>query len=72
MATNSTEEDYTFPDSEFYQSFSEKDAQRHAISLMHQPKDLSIKFLHNPNTGDLALKTGSNAVKKCFKAINFN
>ena len=69
MATNSTEEDYTFPDSEFYQSFSEKDAQRHAIALMHQPKDLSIKFANNPNTGDLALKTGSNAVKSALRQL---
>ena len=69
MTTNSTQEDYTFPDSEFYQSFSDKEAHRHAIALMHQPRDLSIQFLHNPNTGDIALKTGSNAVKEALKNL---
>ena len=69
MATNSTEEDYTFPDTELPLNLTEKEAQRYAIALMHQPRDLSIQFLHNPNTGDIALKTGSNAVKESLKKL---
>jgi|TARA_Y100001951_G_scaffold26256_1_gene20307 hypothetical protein len=69
MATNSTQEDYTFPDTELPLNLTEKEAQRYAIALMHQPRDLSIQFLHNPNTGDIALKTGSNAVKESLKKL---
>lgn len=39
------------------------------LEKMHQPKDLSLKFINNPNTGDVGLKTGSNAVRESIKNL---
>ena len=69
MATNSTQEDYTFPNEDTPRHLTPKEAHRHALSLMHQPRDLTVKFIQNHNTGDVTLKSGSNAVKEALKNL---
>ena len=66
MATNATQEDvYTFDQDQL--SLTDDEAIRY-LSLM-TPRDLTIQFTKNPNTGDLALKSGSNAVKESIKNL---
>ena len=67
MATNSTEEDiYTF-DQEWVRSGAFHQAKKYLEASI--PRDLTLQFNHNPNTGDVALKTGSNAVKSALKNL---
>ena len=66
MATNSTQEDfYTFDQAQL--DLTDRQSIRF-LSLL-SPRDLNIQFYHNPNTGDLALKKGSNAVKESLKKL---
>ena len=67
MATNSTEEDvYTF-DQEWVRTGAFQQAKKYLEASV--PRDLTLQFSHNPNTGDIALKTGSNAVKSALKNL---
>ena len=66
MATNALQEEYlTFDQDQL--NLKDDEAIRYLTLL--GPRDLNMQFRHNPNTGDLALKTGSNAVKESIKNI---
>ena len=66
MATNATQEDvYTFDQDQL--NLEDDEAIRY-LTLM-TPRDLTIQFTKNPNTDDLALKTGSNAVRESIKNL---
>ena len=66
MATNATQEDvYTFDQDQL--NLKDDEAIRY-LSLL-TPRDFTIQFTKNPNTGDLALKSGSNAVKEALKNL---
>tara|TARA_B100000029_G_scaffold516244_1_gene627946 strand:+ start:2464 stop:2940 length:477 start_codon:yes stop_codon:yes gene_type:complete len=66
MATNATEEDvYTFDQDQL--NIDDPEAIRY-LTLM-TPRDLTLQFTKNPNTGDLALKTGSNAIKESIRNL---
>ena len=66
MATNATQEDvYTFDQDHL--NIDDPEAIRY-LTLM-TPRDLTLQFTKNPNTGDLALKTGSNAVKESIRNL---
>ena len=66
MATNATQEDvYTFDQDHL--NIDDPEAIRY-LTLM-TPRDLTLQFTKNPNTGDLVLKTGSNAVKESIRNL---
>tara|TARA_B100000959_G_C14671493_1_gene496649 strand:- start:230 stop:703 length:474 start_codon:yes stop_codon:yes gene_type:complete len=65
MATNATQEDQKF-EIEDLQSLGDV---LHVLNLTHKPKDLTIRWSRNPNTGDLTIKSGSNAVKEQLKNL---
>ena len=66
MATNSIEEDfYTFDQAQL--DLTDKQAIKYLTLLT--PRDLTIQFTRNPNTGDIALKSGSNAIKESLKNL---
>ena len=66
MATNATQEDvYTFDQDQL--NLKDDEAIRY-LSLL-TPRDFTIQFTKNPNTGDLALKSGSNAVKESIRNL---
>jgi phage baseplate assembly protein W len=68
MATNATTQDYNFGPNDI-RNLTDEEAKRQALALYHQPKDLNMSFLHNPNTGDLAVKIGSNAIKEALRNL---
>ncbi len=66
MATNSIEEDfYTFDQAQL--DLTDKQAIKYLTLLT--PRDLTVQFTRNPNTGDIALKSGSNAIKESLKNL---
>ena len=71
MATNQREEDYLSFDQdqqgETGLHLSNEDAIKYLTLLT--PRDLNMQFSISPNTGDIALKTGSNAVKEAIKNL---
>jgi len=64
MTTNTLQQDYTFDDN--IRDLTDEVALAY---LNYQPRDLNISFRQNPNTGDIAVKTGSNAVKEQLKNL---
>ena len=64
MTTNSLQQDYTFDDN--IRDLTDEVALAY---LNYQPRDLNLSFVQNPNTGDIAVKTGSNAVKEQLKNL---
>ena len=70
MATNATQEDFFSNDSN-YLNLKDDEARkiRKARLELTEFRDLNLQFLNNPNTGDVAIKTGSNAVKESIKNL---
>ena len=64
MTTNTLQQDYTFDDN--IRDLTDEVALAY---LNYQPRDLNLSFVQNPNTGDIAVKTGSNAVKEQLKNL---
>jgi|TARA_Y100001951_G_scaffold57484_1_gene45635 phage baseplate assembly protein W len=63
MATNTLQQEYNFDD------ISNLTDEVALAYLNYQPRDLNLSFVQNPNTGDIAVKTGSNAVKEQLKNL---
>ena len=63
MATNTLQQEYNFDD------ISNLTDEVALAYLNYQPRDLNLSFVKNPNTGDIAVKTGSNAVKEQLKNL---
>jgi len=63
MATNTLQQEYNFDD---ITNLTDEVALAY---LNYQPRDLNLSFVQNPNTGDIAVKTGSNAVKEQLKNL---
>lgn len=70
MATNATQEDF-FSNDDNYLNLSDDEARKIRKARLEQTefRDLNLQFLNNPNTGDVAIKTGSNAVKQAVKSL---
>ena len=70
MATTATQEDF-FSNDANYLNLSDDEARKVRKARLEQTefRDLNLQFLNNPNTGDVAIKTGSNAVKQAIKNL---
>ena len=70
MATTATQEDF-FSNDANYLNLSDDEARKVRKARLEQTefRDLNLQFLNNPNTGDVAIKTGSNAVKQSIKNL---
>ena len=70
MATTATQEDF-FSNDANYLNLSDDEARKIRKARLEQTefRDLNLQFLNNPNTGDVAIKTGSNAVKQAIKNL---
>ena len=70
MATTATQEDF-FSNDFNYLNLSDDEARKVRKARLEQTefRDLNLQFLNNPNTGDVAIKTGSNAVKQAIKNL---